>query len=78
MQQALIKPARNGLAVTWTHWRGPGRITFTPQSGPAKDGTPVTTQELREDDGIHFTMAGSEYFADQVYPPILSVLGLEP
>jgi hypothetical protein len=43
VQQALIKPPRSGLAVTWTHWRGPGRITFTPQSGPAKEGTPVTT-----------------------------------
>ena len=33
-------------------------------------------QELREDDGIHFTMAGSEYFADKVYPEVLRVLGL--
>ncbi len=33
-------------------------------------------QELREDDGIHFTMAGSEYFADKVYPEVLRVLGV--
>lgn len=33
-------------------------------------------QELREDDGIHFTMAGSEFFADKVYPEVLRVLGL--
>ncbi len=33
-------------------------------------------QDLREDDGIHFTMAGSEYFADKVYPEVLRVLGL--
>ena len=33
-------------------------------------------QELREDDGIHFTMAGSEFFADKVYPEVLRVLGV--
>ena len=33
-------------------------------------------QDLREDDGIHFTMAGSEYFADKVYPEVLRVLGV--
>jgi hypothetical protein len=33
-------------------------------------------QTLREDDGIHFTMAGSEFFADKVYPEVLRVLGL--
>ncbi|HEY8379108.1 MAG TPA: DUF459 domain-containing protein [Nannocystis sp.] len=32
---------------------------------------------LRADDGIHFTMAGSEYFADKVYPEVLRVLGVE-
>jgi uncharacterized protein len=32
---------------------------------------------LREDDGIHFTMAGSEYFADKVYPEVLRVLGVD-
>lgn len=34
-------------------------------------------QVLREDDGIHFTMSGSEYFADKVYPEVLKVLGVE-
>jgi uncharacterized protein len=34
-------------------------------------------QVLRADDGIHFTMAGSEYFADRVYPEVLRVIGLE-
>ena len=34
-------------------------------------------QDLREDDGIHFTMAGSQYFADKVYPEVLRVLGVE-
>jgi hypothetical protein len=32
---------------------------------------------LRADDGIHFTMAGSQYFADQVYPEVLRVLGVD-
>lgn len=34
-------------------------------------------QAIREDDGIHFTMAGSEFFADKVYPEVLRVLGVE-
>jgi len=33
-------------------------------------------QTLRADDKIHFTMAGSEYFADRVYPQVLEVLAL--
>lgn len=33
-------------------------------------------QTLREEDGIHFTMAGSEFFADKVYPEVLRVLGV--
>lgn len=33
-------------------------------------------QVLREEDGIHFTMAGSEYFAEKVYPEVLKVLGV--
>lgn len=34
------------------------------------------TRELRAEDGIHFTMSGSEYLADKVYPEILMTLGL--
>lgn len=33
-------------------------------------------RELRAEDGIHFTMSGSEYLADKVYPEILGVLAL--
>ncbi|MCA9717463.1 MAG: DUF459 domain-containing protein [Myxococcales bacterium] len=33
-------------------------------------------QSLRADDGIHFTMAGSQYFADRVYPEVVRVLGV--
>ena len=57
VQQALIKPPRSGLAVTWTHWRGPGRITFTPQSGPAKEGTPATTQATFSAPGTYVVRA---------------------
>jgi hypothetical protein len=47
-----------------------GALLETATVGKRKD------QELREDDGIHFTMAGSEFFADKVYPEVLRVLGL--
>jgi hypothetical protein len=33
-------------------------------------------RELRAEDGIHFTMSGSEYLADKVYPEVLVALGL--
>lgn len=33
---------------------------------------------LRQKDGIHFTMHGSHYFADRVYPVIVNALGLDP
>jgi uncharacterized protein len=36
------------------------------------------SRELRADDGIHFTMSGSEYLADKVYPEVLAALGLPP
>ena len=42
----------------------------------AKVGPRGKTQSIRADDKIHFTMAGSEYFADRVYPEVLDVLGL--
>jgi uncharacterized protein len=42
----------------------------------AKVGPRGKTQSIRADDKIHFTMAGSEYFADHVYPQVLEVLGL--
>lgn len=32
---------------------------------------------LRQADGIHFTMLGSHYFAEQLYPVVLNALGLE-
>lgn len=42
VQQALVKPARTGLAVTWTHWRGPGKVTFTPLTAVVKEGKAAT------------------------------------
>jgi len=33
---------------------------------------------IREDDGIHFTMSGSQYLADRIYPEILKAMGLTP
>ncbi len=35
------------------------------------------TRKLRADDGIHFTMSGSTYFADKVYPEVLNALGIQ-
>ncbi len=40
-------------------------------------GTRKKRQAIRADDKIHFTMAGSQYFADAVYPAVLDALGLE-
>jgi hypothetical protein len=34
-------------------------------------------QRIREDDGVHFTMAGSQYLADAVYLEILKAVGLD-
>lgn len=49
-----------------------------------EDGLPVRQARvggklatIREEDGIHFTMAGSQYFADGVYPAILGAIGLD-
>lgn len=33
-------------------------------------------QKIRAEDKIHFTMPGSEYFADQIYPDVLHALSL--
>lgn len=34
------------------------------------------SEVIRADDRIHFTMSGSQYFADKVYPSVLGVLGI--
>ena len=60
--QQVVKPNRDGLAVTWTHYRGPGRASFDPMSGLVKDGKATTkvsfshpgTHQIRAyaDDGV--------------------------
>jgi hypothetical protein len=42
----------------------------------AKVGTSKKAQAIRADDRIHFTMSGSEYFAEKVYPEVLGALGM--
>lgn len=42
----------------------------------AKVGPRGKTQSIRAEDKIHFTMAGSEYFADRIYPEVLDALAL--
>jgi hypothetical protein len=48
VQQQIVQPSRQGLAVTWTHWRGPAKITFEPRSMPVKDGKAMTSATFRE------------------------------
>jgi len=65
--QAIVKPSRQGLAVTWTHWRGPGKVTFDPTTMAVKDGKATTRVTFSEpgtyvirayaDDGIVATPA---------------------
>ncbi len=40
-------------------------------------GSQKKNKAIRADDRIHFTMAGSEYFADAVYPEVLEALEVE-
>jgi hypothetical protein len=40
--QAVVKASRLGLAVTWTHYRGPGKLTFDPMTMVVKDGKATT------------------------------------
>jgi hypothetical protein len=66
-QQQIIQPSRDGLAVTWTQWRGPGRVTFTPMRVTVKEGKAATAVTFTEpgtyvirayaDDGIVFEPA---------------------
>jgi hypothetical protein len=65
--QAIVKPSRQGLAVTWTHWRGPGKLAFDPMTMVVKDGKASTKVAFPEpgtyvvrayaDDGILNTTA---------------------
>src|SRR5207253_5758749 len=65
--QAIVKPSRQGLAVTWTQWRGPGKISFEPMNVVVKEGKATTKVAFPEpgtyvvrayaDDGIVTTPA---------------------
>src|SRR6266851_4552719 len=65
--QAIVKASREGLAVTWTHWRGHGKLTFDPMTMVVKDGKATTNVVFTEpgtyvirayaDDGIVTTPA---------------------
>jgi hypothetical protein len=65
--QQIVQPSREGLAVTWTQWRGPGRLSFTPPRMVVKDGKASTVVSFSEpgtyvvrayaDDGVVFEPA---------------------
>src|SRR5439155_889662 len=57
--QAIVKPSRQGLAVTWTHWRGPGKVTFDPTTMAVKDGK-ATTRVTFSEPGTYVIRAYSE------------------
>jgi hypothetical protein len=67
VQQQIVQPSREGLAVTWTQWRGPGRLSFTPPRMVVKDGKASTDVTFTEpgtytirayaDDGVVFEPA---------------------
>jgi hypothetical protein len=65
-----------------SHGQGAVYLDTTPflvdAQGALIDKAPVDgkERELRAEDGIHFTMSGSEYLADKVYPGVLEVLAL--
>jgi hypothetical protein len=42
----------------------------------AKVGSSKKAQAIRAEDRIHFTMSGSEYFAEKIYPEVLGALGV--
>ena len=53
--QAVVDPrkaAATGLAVTWLHWRGPGRVTFDPQVPEIGEGGRAVTR-------VSFSQAGT-------------------
>jgi hypothetical protein len=54
--QAIVKPSREGLAVTWTQWRGPGKVTFEPATMVVKDGK-ATTRAVFSQPGVYVIRA---------------------
>ncbi len=61
--QAIVRPSREGLSVTWIHYRGAGQVTFSPMSQLVKGGN-VTTIATFHEPGTHVIRA---YADDGVY-----------
>ena len=65
--QAIVDPrkaAATGLAVTWLHWRGPGRVTFDPQVVPLDGGGRAVTTARFSEPGTYVLQAVAD---DTVY-----------
>jgi hypothetical protein len=54
--QAIVKASREGLAVTWTQWRGRGKLTFDPMTMVVKDGK-ATTNVVSTEPGTYVIRA---------------------
>ena len=58
--QAIVDPrkaAATGLAVTWVHWRGPGRVAFDPQVPEIDEGGRVVTTVRFSEPGTYVLQA---------------------
>jgi hypothetical protein len=75
VQQHVVQPSREGLAVTWTQWRGPGQLAFTPPRMVVKDGK-ATTSVTFQQPGTHVIRA----FADDgiVFEPVDITVTVSP
>jgi len=49
-----------GLAVTWLHHRGPGKVTFTPRAIGVEPGQEVTTSATFSEPGTHVIRAAAD------------------
>lgn len=56
-QQQIIQPSLKGLAVTWTQWRGPGRLTFNPTTVLVKEDGKASTAVTFSDPGTYVIRA---------------------
>jgi hypothetical protein len=46
-----------GLAITWRHYRGPGKVAFAPRATPIKPGSQATTTVRFSEPGTHVIRA---------------------
>lgn len=70
-EQAVVALGANGLYLDTTPY-------LVDEDGELLDEARVQgkNRAIRSEDGVHFTMSGGEYLAEQVYPEILLALGL--